>query len=378
MSSYQRAAFRFRNGTVGFFSALGRFSRGCTVISVVMLTAFVVPSVAAQGIRDVPGFWGLRQGNEISVLMASSRRTEIVVAGQAEVTRETSESLQIQYRVVAIERSGDVLVKAIVRKIERQPTSLILTRLTGATFSLAIHPDGSVSMLTSEGRDALVTHLSNGDPESAQVLKKCLTDETIRSWLSVPFWLIQPVADDKLQVTWNRSHDVSLGTLGSLQLDLNFRVGDMQASMAKIMIAGDAHFRPLVLPDTDTAAFPFLSNAKVEIDEVSGTGRLHVASPDADEPSELRPQFESVEWTLRLHGEAQLPWDKLPQKSTIPAGADGDPAVQDVSRKSSMVTFRQTQHQLWTLQGFTIGMPRRLEFDRLSVPIQQLVPVPPK
>lgn len=119
----------------------------------------------AQGIRDVPGFWGLRQGNEISVLMASSRRTEIVVAGQAEVTRETSESLQIQYRVVAIERSGDVLVKAIVRKIERQPTSLILTRLTGATFSLAIHSDGSVSMLTSEGRDALVTHLSNGDPE---------------------------------------------------------------------------------------------------------------------------------------------------------------------------------------------------------------------
>ncbi|MEI6541203.1 MAG: hypothetical protein WCO86_17015 [Planctomycetota bacterium] len=133
MSNYQRAAFSFRNGTIEFGCALGRFSRGCTVISVVMLTAFVVPSVAAQGIRDVPGFWGLRQGNEISVLMASSRRTEIVVAGQAEVTRETSESLQIQYRVVAIERSGDVLVKAIVRKIERQPTSLILTRLTGAS-----------------------------------------------------------------------------------------------------------------------------------------------------------------------------------------------------------------------------------------------------
>jgi len=376
MSKNQQFSVRFRSRLTGIASSLGRFRQGCSVLSIVVLTVLVVPSVAAQAIRDVPGFWGLRPGNEITVLVASSRRTEIAVDGQPEVTRETSESLQIQYRVVAIERSGDVLVKAIVRKMDRQPPSSILTRLTGATFSLAIHPDGSVSTLTSEGRDALVTHLSNGDPESAQVLKKCLTDETIGSWFSVPFWMIRPEKDDKKPEAWERRHDVSLGTLGSLQLDLNFQLGDIQDRMVKVVTDGEAHFRPLVLPDTDAAAFPFLSNANVEIDEVLGTGRIYVASPDADEPPGARPEFETVEWTLRLHGNAELPLAK-PAKTAAVSGPDKDPAARDVSPRTGTVTFRQTQHHIWTLQSFSIGMPRML-YDHLAVPVPVPVPETPQ
>ena len=369
MLTNREPSYRFRSHLIGIRCSLGRCIQGCVVISVVMLTALAVPSVSAQPIRDVPGFWGLRPGNEITVVVVSSRRTDIAVDGQPEVTRESTESLQIQYRVVAIERSGDVIVKAIVRKMDRQPPSSILARLTGAAFSLAIHPDGNVSTLTSEGRDALVTHLSNGDPESAQILKKCLTDETIGSWFSAPFWMIRRVEGDDPQDAWERSHDVSLGTLGSLQLDLNFRLSDVQDSMANVVIAGDAHFRPLVLPDTVAAALPFLSNASVEIDEVSGTGRIYVAAPDADEPPGARPGFETVEWTLRLHGNAQLPLTKPAKTAAVPGSGNDSTTEQDVSPRTGAVTFRQTQHHLWTLQSFSIGIPRMLEYDRLAVPI---------
>ena len=378
MPKNQENSVRFRRGLSGIQYSSGRFRQGCAVLSALMLTAVLSPSVGAQTLGDVPGFWGLRPGNEITVLLASSRRTDVVVDGQPEVARETSESLQIQYRIVAIERSGDVLVKAIVRKMDRQPMSSIVTRLTGATFSFEIHPDGNVSTLTSEGRDALVTYLSNGDPESAQVLRKCLTDETIASWFSVPFWMIRPEEADKNPDTWERSHDVSLGTLGSLQLDLKFQSGDIQDSFANVVIAGDAHFRPLVLPDTDTAAFPFLSNASVEIDEVSGTARTYKASTDADEPPGSRPEFETIEWTLRLHGDAQLPLAKLQKTAAVPGPVDDNTTEHDVSQKTGTVTFRQTQHHIWTLQSFSIGVPRMLEFDRLTVPDQKLVPVPPQ
>ncbi len=371
MSKNRGPFFRIRSHLIGIRCSLRRNNHGCALISAVMLTAIAATSVSAQPIRDAPGFWGLRPGNEITVLVVSSRRTDIAVDGQPEITRESTESLQIQYRVVAIERSGDVIVKAIVRKMDRQPPSAILTRLTGAAFSLAIHPDGSVSTLTSEGRDALVTHLSNGDPESAQILKKCLTDETIGSWFSVPFWMIRPVEGDDPQDTWVRSHDVSLGTLGSLKLDLNFRPSDVQDSMANVVIVGDAHFRPLVLPDTVAAALPFLSNASVEIDEVSGTGHLYVASPDADEPPGARPEFETVKWTLRLHGDAQLPLAKLAKTEAIPNSDTDKAAEQDGSHKTGTVTFRQTQHHIWTLQSSSIGMPGMFENDRLSVPIVQ-------
>lgn len=369
MSRNQEPSIRFRNSLIGIRSFFGRFRYEYIVISSAILSACLVSSAAAQTIREVPGFLGLRPGNEITVLVASSRRTDIAVDGQPEVTRETSESLQIQYRVVAIERSGDVLVKAIVRKMDRQPSSSALTRLTGESFALEIHPDGSVSTLTSADREVLVTQLSNGDPESAQVLRKCLSEETIESWFSVPFWMIRPDENHKNPDIWERSHDVSLGTLGSLQLALNFHSGEIQDNMANVEIAGDAHFRPLVLPDKESAGFPFLSNANVEIDEVSGTGRIYVPSPDPVEPRRARPQFESVEWTLRLHGNAQLPLEKPQKTAAIPDPQDDNTAEPDLSHKTGTVTFRQTQHHNWTLQSFSIGMPRMLEYDRLAVPV---------
>ena len=378
MAKTQEPSFRFRNCLIGIRCLLGRFRHGSSVLSVVMLTGLLVSPVAAQTIGDVPGFWGLRQGNEITVLVASSRRTDIAVDGQPEVTRETSESLQIRYRVVAIERSGDVVVNAIVKKLDRQPASSSLARLNGMTFSLVIHPDGNVNTLNPEDPDALVAHLSNGDPESAQVLKKCLSHESIASWFSVPFWMIRPAEDHKKQDAWERSHDVSLGTLGSLKLDLNLRLGDIQDSMVEVVIASDARFRPLVLPDTAVASFPSLSNARVEIDEVQGTGRIYVASQDADEPPGARPEFESVEWTLRLHGEAQLPLEKSAKTAAVRSPDNDSTTEQDAPLRTGAVTFRQTQHQIWTLQSFSIGTHRVLEYDRQTRPIQQFVPVPPQ
>ena len=375
MAKYQQPSIRCRSNLPG----IRHFSRrlnGCAWISAILLLAGLVPPVAGQTIRDVPGFWGLRQGNDFTVLMASSRRTEISVNGQPDVTRETSESLLIQYRVVAIERSGDVSIKAIVARTDRRSPSAVLPRLAGATFAITIHPDGNVSADNPEGRDALVMFLSNGEPESAQVLRKCLTDDTIASWFSIPFWMIRPVEDGGNQDAWERNHDVSLGTLGSLPIDVSFRVGDIKDNMANVVISGNAHFRPLVLPDTDSAAFPFLSNASVEIDEVSGTGRLYVASPDADEPPRPRPEFESVAWTLRLNGNAELPSARL-QKTVVVPGSDGDAGpTPDVAKKTAKVTFRETQHHVWTLQSFSIGVPRMFEYDRLDVPVQKLEPVP--
>ena len=375
MAKYQRPSSRCRNNLPGTRQSSRRL-HGCAWITAILLLAVLVPPVAAQTIRDVPGFWGLRQGNEFTVLMASSRRTDIAVDGQPEVTRETSETLLIQYRVVAIERSGDVSITAFVRKTDRRPPSALLTRLAGVTFELTIHPDGNVSADTPEGRDALATYLSNGDPESVQVLRKCLTDDTIASWFSIPFWMIRPAEDRKKADAWERNHDVSLGTLGSLRMDLSFRVGDIKDNMASVVIASDEHFRPLVLPDTDSAAFPFLSNVSLEIDDVSGTGRLYVASPDADEPPRSRPEFESVEWTMQLHGDAQLPLAKLQKNAAVP-GSDDDAAPKtDVAKKTAKVTFRETLHHDWTLQSYSIGVPRMFEYDRLDVPVQKLEPVP--
>ena len=336
---------------------------------VVFLVALVIPPVAAQPLREPSGFRGLMAGNEITVLVASSRRTDIAVDGQPEVTTETSESMRIQYRVVSLERSGNLVVKMSVHKLDHQPPTPILSRLKVSPILLNIQPDGEVSISSPESRDALVTNLSRGDPQSAQVLKMCLTDESISSWFSVPFWMLRPGEDEENKDVWERSHDVSLGTLGTLQLDLSFRSGDIEKSMAKVAISGEARFRPLVLPDSEATAFPYLSNASVEIDEISGTGQIHAASPDGDKPPEQRPEFESVEWTIRLHGEAELPPTK-PVKPAASQNSDDDAAVGlAVPGKTSKVTFQQTQHHVWKLQSFSAGLTGIFYDDRMTRPV---------
>ncbi|MDA1231140.1 MAG: hypothetical protein O2856_10230 [Planctomycetota bacterium] len=330
-----------------------------------LLITIISATVAAQPPGEVPGFWGLRRNNHISVLVASSRRSEISVDGQPPVIQETSDSMQIRFTVAAFERTGDIIVRAIISQIDREPSAGALSRLNVAPVFLRIQPNGEVSTATPESRERLVMNLTNSDPESANTLKKCLTDETLASWFSVPFWMVgSPDAAEKKKL-WNRTHDLSLGTLGTLQLEMSFQPGEVTNNFANVAIKSESRFRPLVLADAETSAFPFLSDVSVEVDEVSGTGRMFFASLDDDKSHRPRPEFESVEWTVQIHGKAKL-LSAQGKKSTEPGSADKDAgAVQDVSDKAGNVTFKQTQHHLWTLQSFDIGNHQMFDMNRV-------------
>ncbi|HQX53273.1 MAG TPA: hypothetical protein PLY87_26185 [Planctomycetaceae bacterium] len=336
-----------------------------------MIFAVSASSASAQLPRNAPGFWGLRPGNQITVLVASSRRTEISIDGKPDIVQETSESHRIQYRVAAIDRSGDILVQAVVQKLARNPSSPILVRLADLKFSLTIQPSGQVSTISPEDRDALVTYLSNGDPESAVILKKCVTDETIESWLHVPFWLIPPV-DSEGGKSWERSHEMSLGTLGTVLIDLDFQLGEVKDDFAKVEIVGKSRFRPLVLPDSsERHVFPSWSNTTVEVDGVTGTGQMAVISDVGEEPVKRRPTFESVEWTVRLHGETHSPTAPATKSTASPEDdADGSGISEKERPDESGVRFRMTQNNAWTLQSYSIGTPRMFDNRGAPIPLQ--------
>lgn len=109
-----------------------------------------------------------------------------------------------------------------------------------------------------------------------------------------------------------------------------------------------------MLPAADAVAFPFFSDPSIEVDEISGIGRVYVASQDETERLQQRPEFESVEWTIRLHGDANL-------RSAKPVTTE-----QGFPDTASRVTFRQTQNHVWTLQRFTTGKQGMLFFDSNS------------
>lgn len=329
----------------------------------------VITSAQAQLKRDAPGFWGLRPGNEFTVIVASSRRTEISVDGNPEVVRESSESQRIQYRVVAIDRSGDITIKAIIQTMERTPSSQLLTRLSGATFMLSVEPDGRVKTLSAEGRDALVTYLSNGDPESAAILRKCVNDETIASWFSGPFWLIPPAeeVDDK---TWEHEHVLSLGTMGTIHAALQFRPAETKDGFTTVKLDGNARFQPLVLPDTaDRTPFPTWRNTTVEIKSLTGTARMATPPPGNEEIIRRRPTFESLEWTVQVQGKGALPLtgeEKEAEGTDSEDGTSADPSADDLTN----VSFKMTQNHVWTLQSHVIGYHNEFDNGRILVPVR--------
>ena len=190
----------------------------------------------------------------------------------------------------------------------------------------------------------------------------------------MPFWSRGPAEDPEKQDAWERTHETSLGTLGTLQMDLRFMRGEKENNMSKVAITGESRFRPLVLPDADTAKFPFFSNVSVEIDEISGTGILPQGATEEDNQVQQQQQqhfgFESVDWTLKLHGEAKL-INAGPSKSkdAAPSGDDDSGGAQTVAA-AGKVTFRQTQHHVWKLQSFESASRRMFENDRIPLPIR--------
>ncbi len=339
-------------------------------ILALLLLTFVSSNCVAQPAAAVPRFWGLKQGDKIVFTVAGSRRTDITVDGQASVTQETSESLLMQFTARDFERNGDVIFRVDVHQIDRKPETAGLARINVREIFLRVQPDGKVGTLNPEIREILVATLADGNPETINVLKKCLTDESIASWFSLPFWSRGPAEDPEKPDAWERTHETSLGTLGTLQTDLRFVRGDIEKNMSKVAITGDSRFRPLVLPDADTATFPFFANVSVEIDEISGTAILPEPATEEDNPLQRHFGFESVDWTLKLHGEAKL-INASPSKSNdaAPSG-DDDSDGSKTAAAVGKVTFRQTQHHVWKLQSFESASRRMFENDRIPLPIR--------
>jgi hypothetical protein len=358
---------RFWPNGIGFWSI--RFWPLQQVILSLFLAHIMTSTCVAQPAAAVPRFWGLRQGDKMVFTVAGSRRTDIVVDGQPEMTQETSESSQVQLTSVDFDRNGDVIFRVEVQQIDRKPPIADRAKINVHQVFLRVQPDGKASTLSPEIREILVATLADGNPETINIMKKCLTDESIASWFSVPFWSPGPAEDPQKQAAWERTHEVSLGTLGTLQMDLRFMRSDIEKNMLKVAVTGESRFRPLVLPDADTAMFPFFSNVSVEIDEISGTATLPQPATKEDVRQQQKFGFDSVEWTLKLHGKAELT-DVSPSKSdkASPPGND-DSGEAKADANVGKVTFRQTQHHVWKLQSFESSSRRIFENDQFRTPV---------
>jgi len=311
---------------------------------------------------DEPGpVWGVSAGDRFQVSVVIVKQTEVTIDDQPPTLSETKDRFLIEYRVAQISATGDAVIVASLRRPVREtgtasPASLKSAAEAAGTLEdllvvLHVDSEGVVQKISPTDREALIAQVSSLDPSVTRLLQNACSDDVIAGWFGRPFWLTTDPATAAQGQTWSRSDEMTVGVFGTLRSEVELKAGATVDQRMGLEMSGTGRFVPLVVPETDSPGHSFqLKNVDATLDQFTGRARMFLspaeANPDGTNPK--RPQFESMEVTVRLHGSGthqQNPSDKVQQ-----------------------VSFRQTQIQSWTLVDFQSGRP---EF-RFSVP----VPIP--
>ncbi len=294
--------------------------------------------------------WGVSAGDRFQVSVVIVKQTEVTIDDQPPTLSETKDRFQIEYRVAQISPTGDSVIVGGLRRPVREtgatsPASLRSANEAAGTLEdllvvLHVDSDGVVQKISATEKEALLTQVSSLDPSVTRLLQNTCSDDVIAGWFGRPFWIsTDPVAAAPGQ-TWSRSDDTAVGAFGTLRSSIELKTGAIVDQRMGVEISGTGRFVPLVVPETDSPGDAlFLTNVEATLDQFSGRARMFLSPAAADlvAANPKRPQFESMEVMIRLHGNGIL--------------------QQSSSDKKQQVNFRQTQIQSWTLVEFELGRP---------------------
>ncbi len=335
-----------------------------TTVAALSVAGLTGSDFAVAQIGESKAVWGLTTGDTLTVNVVIVKQTEVIVLDQSPTISETTDRFQIQYQVSGSSPAGDIMVAAKLRRTVRETgetTPEVLQVAAGSAralddlaLNLELDSDGVVTSISTTDRDAIVAIFSGLDPSASRLLRNACPDSVIAGWFARPFWVAHDRESLQEGVSWSRTEEIAIGPFGTMRCDADLELANAEELAGSVEISGKGRFVPLVLP-SDARAFGVLplTDVTAELDEFSGNARMYLSPSETEgtpKPGN-RPQFESLNVTLRFHGTATIPVKK-------------EIALTD--ERPETVSYRQTQVQSWFLQDFSYG--RREFFSNEPVP----------
>lgn len=319
--------------------------------------ALILPLAAAD---EAVSVWGMNAGDRFLVSVVIVKQTDVTIDDQPPIRSETTDKLRIEYRVVQVSTNGEAICVARLQRPNREtdkasPDSLKsaagnVVNLEDLLVVLHVDSEGIVQRVSTADKESILANVASPEPSALRLLEHACPDEVIASWFGRPFWIACHPEDAKPGHTWNRADDIAMGEFGTLRNSNDITIAGGKTRLTDVEISGTGRFVPLVVPQTDSQfSSSILKDVTAELDQFSGTARMFLRSANEDkiQPIRKRPQFDSMELTIRLHGQGLL------QKG------QSDPPQQ--------VAFQQTQIQSWNLVEFEFGRPEI--FFNFPVPV---------
>ncbi len=318
-------------------------------------------------------FWQLDRGQTFSTKVSVHRETEMHV-GEHRQDSDDTDRIELGYEISTSDRAGGFRVGLRVLSMHRESKHdsdasddiEVLPRNDTAGMEMTFRvANGGELIKPLPGESLLPEH----DLETRELLVRLCGPNVFRTWADYPFrvpvvtqgqrrnsGLIVPNPESELPdledaesikpaielpglrpgFSWKRPQHVSLGLMGTLKMDCEYRVEGIDGDEAAIVIRGTAEILPTDAPARSMLA---IESVDLTVSELSGSGKV------------LMSEFSGVPESMRF---------------TQAIVIEGTGVVRS-GRESHELRFRQSLTQNWFVsefkyrdepQGFPIQVPR--------------------
>lgn len=270
------------------------------VLALVTVCAFAQDKVKLE--------WKFEKDKPFYQEMTTVTSQTMTVMGQT-VTQKQNQTFYFSYTPKSVDKDGNWTITQkiegvkITIDINSQPISYDSTnpasannalaeffkQLVGTEFTLTI--DKSMKVTKVEGKDTFIKNLVQTNSQMETLLKKILSDDTLKQMADPTFGMI-PGKEVTKGETWKKTSSLNLGPIGSYKNEYTFTFEGKDKDLAKIKVDTKLEY---ISPtgEAEGSTLPFkIKSAKLTSKNSGGTIQFNVA----------KGRLESSELKLTLDG----------------------------------------------------------------------------
>lgn len=182
--------------------------------------------------------WKLKAGDTFYSEEKTETKMEIMTIGQ-NIPMEMTNLTISQYTVKEVRDDGSIVIERVVKKTKNEMSTpmpgadmdALGKALEGLKFTVTFDKNMNITKL--EGYQDLIKRLKEIDEAGAEMLKGMMPEESLRKTVEELFGVV-PTKTIKVGDTWDRKSSMSLGPMGKLTVDVNYKLAELNSAEANI------------------------------------------------------------------------------------------------------------------------------------------------
>lgn len=229
---------------------------------------FLVGGLALPAQGQTTLEWKFKEGDKFYLENVTALKQTVEVLGN-KIPMDTVNTTVSSFKVLKTEKDGVTLEQKIeASKVTGKtagPQAALAEQMVGVVMTINLNNQGEVTKIT--GFDNLLKKLSQDNEEVGKLLKTILTEDTMKQGIQEAFAFMPGKPVNKGD-SWKRKMALSMGPMGTFQVDQEYTYDGKVSDGEKIAVKGNYSYQP---PKGDAPGLPFkITKGEFKTDEAKG------------------------------------------------------------------------------------------------------------